>query len=141
MQLPEIRVVLGGQSERRRAVVSDATRRGEVEAGRAIERRVQNRVQYEVPWTRSRADDRRNLAAPPRLIPVLCVEAQLEVDAIKKASGVCVRHREQCSQLCPIELEGPVACESIDRVIRPRLEPISHTIRPLQRPIDRALWH
>src|SRR5712671_7237544 len=132
MKLPEIGVVLGGQSKRRRSVVCDAKRRREIEAGKAIERRVQYRIQYEIPRTRSRAHYRPDLAAPPRLIPVFCVEAQLEVDAIEKASGVGVRHREQRPQLGPVELDRPVACESIDREICPRLEPVGHTIRPLE---------
>src|SRR4051812_26713470 len=81
---PKIVVLLQGDSPTLWKVIRNARCRSEVEIFQAVIGRVENRVDDDVNGLEMPADYRPDLGRIPVLVPVLRVDAELEVGAIKK---------------------------------------------------------
>src|SRR5215831_4280796 len=100
----ELGVLLQCEAELRVDVVGRAQRRREIEVpDAAVEVRVENGIEDQVPATQMPADDRTDLAREAGRLPVRSVVAELEVDTIEELALLRVGDHEQGAELGAVE--------------------------------------
>src|SRR6266852_1146800 len=74
-------------------------------------------------------------------VPVLRIDAELEVHAVDEPPIRSVRHREQFADLEPVDLRAEVLVGAVKRQVQSLLEPGRNPVRPLGDAVERFVGH
>src|SRR6516164_5376539 len=99
-QLAVICVVLESHRPILGEIIGHPRRRREIQRTQALERGVEDRISDQINRSDADPDDRPDLARVAGWLPVKSVEAELEIDAVKEAPLLDVRHDKLGTQFC-----------------------------------------
>src|SRR5579871_2896280 len=77
------------------------------------------------------AQNRPYLGCKTPRIPLLLIDAEFEIDSVKKLAVRRMRLHKKLTHFEPVERRSVVPRKTIERQIEPLLEPIGDSIRPL----------